>query len=451
MIKKLIDKITSQNENNKIIMKNMLGTFTVKGLALIISLFAMPVYIRYFDNQTTLGLWFTILSVLSWVLNFDIGIGNGMRNYLSRVLSQKNHTDARKYISSAYLSISVLVIVWAGIFVFIFQFINWNVVFNIENDIVSQNTLYPAVIIVFLGIMVQLILKLINSILFAIQKSAINNLISLITSILILLSVLIARSGTNDSNLITMAIIHTCAMLLPLLGATLWLFFGQLKYVKPSFRYFDIQYAKQVLKLGGIFFFVQIEYMIIMSTNEYLITTFTESEFVVNYQIYNRLFSLGSTLFMLVLVPIWSVVTKALAENNIKWVTKLYNRFLLFAGLGCFIEMLIIPFLQIAINLWLGENAITINYFHGFIFAVMGSCLIFNSVFSTIANGAGYLKPQLIFFGIGAIIKVPLARMLIQYTDSWIGVVIANITALGIHCVVQPFYLKKYLKKLEKK
>ena len=451
MIRKLIDKITSHNEDNKIILKNIFGAFTIKGLALIISLFTMPVYIEYFDNQATLGLWFTILSVLSWILNFDLGIGNGLRNYLSRVFFQKNYKEAKKYVSSAYLAVTLLVIIWSVVFIFAFQFIDWNLLFNIENDIVSHDTLYISVSIVFLGIMLQLILKLINSVLYSIQKSAVNNLLSLITSVIGLLCVLIAKSGTNDSNLIMMSIVHICSVILPLLFVSLWIFFGKQKDIKPSFRYFDIKYAKQVLGLGGIFFFVQIEYMVIMSTNEYMITAFTQSEFVVNYQIYNKFFSLGSTLFMLALTPIWSVVTKALAENNAAWVNKLYKRLLLCAGIGCFLEMLIVPLLQIAVNLWLRDNSIEINYLYGFVFALLGCVTILTSVFSSIGNGAGNLKPQLILYGIGVVIKIPLAWLITRYTGSWIGVVIAHIISLGIYCVIQPLYLSKYLKKLEKK
>ena len=451
MIKKIINKITFHNENNKIIMTNIFSAFTIKGIALIISLLTMPAYMRYFNNQQALGLWFTILSVLTWILNFDFGIGNGLRNHLTRSLSQKNNKDAKAYISSAYLAISLLVIIFSTVFIFIIQFLDWNTIFSIENDIVSQDALMTSVIIVFLGIMMQFIFKLINSILYALQKSAGNNLITLSTSIITLLCVLTVPSRTNDSNMITMAIIHTVAILAPLLFGTILVFIGKLKDVKPSFRCFDINFAKQILGLGGIFFFVQIEYMVIMSTNEYLITSFTQNEFVVEYQIYYRLFSLGSTLFALALTPVWSVVTKALSENNVIWVNKLYKKLILFAGIACCIEIMLIPFLQIVINLWLGEKAIEINYTYGIVFALLGCMMMMNSVFSSIANGAGNLKPQLIFFGIGAVIKVPIAWLIIQYTNSWIGVVIANTISLGIYCITQPLYLKKYLKTLENK
>ena len=83
------------SENNKIVLKNVMGAFLVKGLGVIVSLFTMPAYLRFFNNDIVLGLWFTVLSVLHWILNFDFGIGNGLRNHLSEELAKNNILKAK--------------------------------------------------------------------------------------------------------------------------------------------------------------------------------------------------------------------------------------------------------------------------------------------------------------------------------------------------------------------
>ena len=65
MIKKCFSKISLQN---KTVVVNMFGAFAVKGVSLCLSLFTMPAYIRFFQNQTVLGVWFTIVSVLNCFL-----------------------------------------------------------------------------------------------------------------------------------------------------------------------------------------------------------------------------------------------------------------------------------------------------------------------------------------------------------------------------------------------
>lgn len=452
MSTEFISKFKGMSENDKIVFKNVIGAFTVKGLALIVSLFTMPAYLRFFHDEAVLGVWFTVLSVLNWILNFDLGIGNGLRNNLSRTIAQKNEAETKKYLSSAYFSVGALCVSLSVVFAFAFNYINWNKVFNIDADIVSHKALLTAVKIVFIGIMLQLFFKLITSVLYALQKSSVNNFLSLCTSVITVIAVSVIPSQSNDKNIITMAAVNVLAVLAPLIAATAAVFCGKtLRRCIPSIKQFSLKHSKDVLKLGGVFLFVQLMYMIIMSTNEYLINMFCYNGAVVEYQIYHKLFSLGSTVFTLALTPIWSAVTKALAEKKFHWINTLYKRLISLAVLGSALEFLLVPFLQIFVNLWLGKSAVTVNYTYGPAFAALGSLMIFNAVLSSIANGVGELRTQAVFLGAGAIIKIPIAFVLVKITSSWAGVVWANVISMSLYCFVQPFWLRKYLKNTEKR
>ncbi|WP_342547344.1 polysaccharide biosynthesis C-terminal domain-containing protein [Paenibacillus sp. FSL P2-0089] len=447
LISKLKSLIRKTNENNRTILFNTLGAFLVKGGALIISLFTLPAYINYFENQRILGLWFTMLSVLSWILTFDLGIGNGLRNHLVPVITNKNDLMAKKYISSAYLVISAVVLVTVGFSMIVFKWISWNSIFNIPNSIVSEKALYITVCIIFSGIMFQFLLKLISSILYAMQKSALINLLSLLTSIITLTYVSLAKTSDITSNLISMAIVNVLAVNIPLIVVSLIVFYKKLPKCRPNIRFFDRKYANDIMKLGGAFFWVQIMYMIITTTNEFLITWFTGPDRVVEYQIYNKLFTLIGMVFTLALTPIWSAVTKAFAEQRYEWIIKLYKILRILALVAVLCEFGMILILQFGVDIWLGDNTIKVNYFYAVIFALSGSIFIWNGVLSSIANGLGQLKAQTIFFTIGAIIKIPIAWILVMVCDSWIGIVIANIIAMGLYCIVQPISLNKFLKK----
>lgn len=452
-IVKLKKQFKDTNENNKAIVYNTIGAFIVKGGALVISLFTMPAYIRYFDNQLILGIWFTMLSVLSWILTFDLGIGNGLRNHLVPALVKRDQIKIKKYISSAYAVVGIIVLLSLVSSTVIFRFIDWNTIFNVPSDIVSTKVLNVTTSIVFAGIMLQFLLKLITSVLYAMQKSALNNFLSLLTSIIILIYVSFSKTSDISTNLISLAIVNVLAVNLPLLIATVIIFTKELRGCKPEIKYFEMNYARDVMRLGGIFFWVQIMYMIITATNEFLITWLTVPEMVVEYQIYNKLFTLIGTIFTLTLTPIWSAVTKALSEQNFTWIRKLYKTLKWMVLLAVIFEFVMIPFLQFGIDLWLGDNAIEVNYSYAIAFAIFGSIIIWNGVISSIANGCGELKTQSIFFTIGALIKIPIAWVLVGVFDSWIGVIVANIIAMGLYCVVQPIWLNRFLneKELEEK
>ena len=449
MLNKLKRKFLLSDENSRAVMLNILGAFVVKGAALIVTLLTTPAYIRYFDDNNALGLWYTLLSVIIWILNFDFGIGNGLRNKLATSLAQKDDVASKRYISSAYISVGVVVLVTIIASLISFDLINWNKVFNISTSIVSAQAIKLSVKIIFIGIMVQFLLRLVSSILYAMQLSSLNNFLTLLTTIINLVYISIADSRGNDKNLIAMSIVHIFAVNIPLLVTTVLIFSKKLKNMRPKISEFNIKYATQVLGLGGMFFLVQIFYMIIVNTNEYLITYMTESANVVEYQVYYKLTTLIGTLITLAFAPVWSAVTKAFAENKYEWIKKLYKRLLIIGALTCVFEFIMIPFLQVIMNIWLGESSIIVDYRIGFVFAILGSLMVLSGILSVFANGTCKLKPQIICFGIGALLKVPLSLVLVKSLDSWIGIIIFVEIALAGYVIVQAASLHKLFKNIK--
>ena len=452
MINKFLKKWRTLSENDRIVYKNVFGAFLVKGGALIVTLLTLPAYIRFFNNNEVLGLWYTILSLLNWILNFDLGIGNGLRNHLTTSLSVNDKEATRKYISSAYFSVGGIVTAASVAFAVLIKYVNLNSVMNITEAEVSPEQLRTAVIIVFIGVMAQFWLKLINSVLYALQKSSVNNFLVLCTNTMVLLVAMIYPSGNNAENVIVMAIVHALAVALPLIVASVIVFLGRLRYAIPRWRWVSAGHTKRVLSLGGVFFLVQIAYMVIMSTNEFLITRMAGNSYVVDYQAYYKLFSLGSTLFALAMTPIWSAITKAKAENNLLWIGGAYKKLLLLCLVFSVVEVLLIPMSGPIMTVWLGADAIPeINYTTCFLFSILGCLMMLNSVMSSIANGLGELKVQAIAFFVGAVLKIPLSYLFIYITGSWTGVLLANIVCMAMYCVAQPLFIKKYLSFKEEK
>lgn len=433
---------------NKNILSNIIASFLIRGGSLVLALFTLPAYIRYFEDQRVLGLWYTALSVLSWILTFDLGIGNGLRNHLVEALVVGDTIKAKKYISSAYINIGLISVVVSTAGFILVPYISWNTVFSISDTIISQKTLVEMVQIIFSGIMLQFLFRLIISILFAFQKSAIPSFLTLISTAIQLVFVLSTKSYDAETNLKTMAMVYVLAVNVPLLIATVLVFCTKMEKVRPSFRYFDKDIAASVMRLGGTFFWIQIMFMIITTTNEFLISWLAGPKMVVEYQIYNRLFSLVGSIFSLALTPIWSAVTKEFSGKNYIWIIKLYRILTYLAGLAVLCEILFIPLLQFIFNLWLGDRTIKVNYLYALVFAISGSIFIWIAVLSSIANGIGELKPQLILFSIGAIVNIPISFLIYRYYNDWIAVIIANILVMIPYCIVQPILLNKFINQI---
>ena len=198
----ILSKLTSNgNENTVNVLKNIANAVVIKGGGIIVGLLTTPAYMDYFSKNEILGIWFTILSVVTWMLNFDLGIGNGLRNRLVEEFACSNDQKIIKcLISSAYgflLSISVLV---GTIVLYCTNFIDWTEFFGINTNTVSNAELNTAMRIVIFSIFLQLVLRLSTSIEYALQKSYIANLLVLVTNTMILIYVLGANfSGYNLS------------------------------------------------------------------------------------------------------------------------------------------------------------------------------------------------------------------------------------------------------------
>lgn len=443
----IFQKFRQLSDKDRILFQNILGAFAVKGLSLVVSLFTLPAYMRFFKDQNVLGVWYTVLSVLTWVLNFDLGVGNGLRNKLALALAVNDQERARQVISSAYFMIGGLMLVLTAAGLTLIPLADWNGFFNVEADLISGETLAQVVRYAFIGIALQFFLRLISSILYALQKSAVNDAISLVTSVLLLVFALLAPAAAPADSLKLFSLGYVFCANLPLAVATVMVFWGPLKKCRPGRRWVNVSCAKGVLSLGGMFFFCQIFYMVIANTNEFFITQYTDPTNVVEYQIYNKLFTLVGTLFMLGLTPVWSAVSRAVAEEDYLWLRRVKRQLLWLTAAAAAAEFAILPFLQILVNLWLGPEAIAIQYDYALIFALFGTAMIAQSTVSVIANGTGRIKLQMLCYGLGVVVKVVVIDLGCRLTGEWIVVVLANALVLLPYCILQQLDLTRYIRR----
>jgi len=431
---------------NKRLIKNSLLTYFVKGGAIIISIFMLPAYMRFFENPDILGLWFTALSILSWFLVFDLGVGNGLRNYLVQSFEENNQDDIKKYISSAYFIVGTVVFAISTFGYISFGYLDWNKILHVQTTVLSNDTLLSVVRIIFIGIMLQFLLRLISSILMAMQKAALPNFISLISSALLLLFLMMMTSSTITENLKNLSYINLLTSTVPLLLATIIVFRTKMKNFFPKIKYFSKLHAKNIMKLGGAFFWIQMMYLIISNTNEFLINGLIGSRFVVDYKIYYSLFSMIGVLFSIALAPVWSEVTGAITRGEIKWIRNIYYKFFklgLLATLGLVIMIFSIQFI---VDIWLKEKTIKINTTYSIIFALSTIMVMWSAIVSNFVNGLGKLKLQFIFLTVGAVLNVLISILLAKLFDVWIVIVIANILSLLPYCVIQTLWLNNYFK-----
>ena len=190
--------------------------------------------------------------------------------------------------------------------------------------------------------------------------------------------------------------------------------------------------------------------MVISSTNEFLITAFCGPEYVVDYQVYFKIFNSVAAICSLVLIPIWSAVTKAKVEKRYAWIKKTYMLLLGFSVLALLVLLAIVPVLQPIVNFWLKDEAIPVSVSYAVIFALSGFIFLVHNVNTAIGNGFSYFKPQVVLMTIAAVLDIPLAWVFVKLTGGMIGVVLANIIVLIPFEVLEPIFFFRYINGLMK-
>lgn len=445
-----IKHIISSNGNTAIVAKNAVYAFIIKGAALAVSFLSTPLFIDYFNNNEVLGLWYTLLSILTWFLTFDLGIGNGIRNYLTRAITANDKLEVRKIISSGFASVGFATLMLSIIGGVLIWLSNPNAILNISNDLVSTEALRLSAFMVFASIMLRFFLTTISSIFYSLQKSAVNSFLALCVSVLQLLYILIFRFESVESALLNISFAYLIISNLPVVIAGIVVFTRDLKGCTPHFKYVRQATIKKIMGIGIIFFLCQIFYMLIANTNEFFIGYFWGQKNTADYTFYYKITMLASMAVSLALTPTWSMITKAYTEGNYEWVRKFFVVVKRVGLIVIGIELLTIPFLQIIFDIWLGKGVITVNYTTAFAFACFGTAFIYSSMLSTIVCGLAKMKLQSWCYGIGSILKILAIITIAHYSSDWTWVVWVNVFVLVPYCVLQQISLEKLFSNLKR-
>lgn len=339
------------NSRNKMLFLNILFSGFLKIVGLLTSLVIVPITINYLNNEVY-GIWMTITSILYWITTFDIGLGNGMRNYLAEALATNDTKLGKKYISTTMLLLSLIALSMAIVLLYPLITINFNSFFN--TNAIAGNELRMAVVIAVGFTLMNFVLKNIGMIFVAMQKYAINDLLSISGNVIALILIYILTKVTTG-NLALVVLAYTMTSCVAFLLAAIPLFWKHPE-LKPSLRFFDKSLGKKIVGKGFGFFVIQISScLVIFGAANFFITQSCGPAAVTTYNIAYKFFNLLVIAYTIILAPMWNAYTDAYVKGDMQWIKATFNKALKFwvlsicGGLG----MLLIC--NLFYKLWIGN------------------------------------------------------------------------------------------------
>lgn len=429
-------RVTALSRQGKLVMGNTLAAFLLRGASLGIGVVSLPLSMRYLGGELAYGLWATILSMMGWLLYLDFGIGNALRNALILPLLSGDKRMARKLITSAYgLTALVGTLLYVMLFIAIAH-IPWHALLNIAPEVLSAQALVHALRCVLSAVMMQFILRIIMAPIYAAQLSAMNNALPVCTSAIMLFVLLFgAPAEGTEAGILRLSHAYVFAATVPYLAATLLIFRTRLKGLAPHTSFVSRGVTARLLRAGGTFFLCQLLYMLFTGTNAFLIAFYTGPASVASHQVYDRLFSTVGSLYILALSPMWSAVSKALAQGNRSWLQSTFHTMERLALLSGVLQCLLVLCLPFLFRLWLGADAPRVDATTGIGFALWGTIFAYQSLLSAFLSGAGQIRFQIRYYLIALCVKLLALHLLMRYSPQWDFAIWASMLTLLPYCI----------------
>jgi O-antigen/teichoic acid export membrane protein len=391
--------------------KNIIASFFIKGVGIVISLILVPLTIHYI-NPSRYGIWLTLSSIIGWFSFFDIGLTQGLRNKFAEAKAKGEDELAQIYVSTTYAILTIIFgLVWL-IFLIVNHFLNWSQILNISQTMQSEISMLA--LIVFTYFCLQFILKVITTLIVADQQPAKASLLEIGGQVLSLIFIVILVKTTQGS-LIKLGLALCISPILVLAGANVYFFKGVYRKFKPTFSKINFSYAKGLFNLGIIFFIIQLAGIIQYETANIIIARNFGTADVTSYNIVYKYFGILNMVFVVFLTPFWSASTEAYLRNDIQWIKngiKRYNQ-LNFLMVVVGIVMLILS--QTVYRLWLGKGTVSISFnlsLWGFLYF---SITMFALKYVYFLNGINALRVQFWASVFSPFIYIVVSIVLIRY------------------------------------
>ncbi len=417
-------------------------TFVYRALAIGLGLLLVPLTINYLDIEQY-GIWMTLLSVMSWVVFFDIGLGHGLRNKLAEALAVNDIKLARTYVSTAYVAVTFIALTFFVILISILPFTPWSKVFN--TALISNVELMKVVFAVGFFFLFNFILSLCNQIFFACQKASLATVGQLLLNLFALIVILFLIQHT-PGRLLYLAAGYGLSMVLSNLLLTYYVYRKHAE-VFPSVRFIDFRKIREIASLGVKFFIIQMAVLIIFATDNMIITQVLGPEYVTPYSVVFKLFSIIIMGHTILVTPLWSAYTEAYAKGDIQWIRNVLKKLNVLMIPTMIAVLALVVFARDIINIWVGPE-IEFPHLLVMLMGIYAIIAVWNNIYAYFVNGVGRIKPQMYSAILAGLINIPLSIYFATHLGMGIsGVILGTVVSLSLFAVVGPIQTHFILKR----
>ena len=420
---------TNSRQRSSLLRKNIAASFLLKGWSAVVVLLMVPVTINCLGEYNN-GVWLTISSVMLWIDNLDIGLGNGLRNKLAAYQAHDEVQRARSLVSSTFAMLSVIII--PAMLLLMALVMSGDTYGMLNVDPARTGNLDQVLMLTVTLVCTTFVFKLIGNFYMGLQLPAVSNLLIVLGQTLALIGTYIVyRSGSHS--LMHIALVNTAAPLMVYLLAFPYTFWHRYPQLRPSLRLVNLREARSVVGMGLQFFVIQVSGVVLFMTANILISRFFTPALVTPYQIAYRYFSIMLVFFTVVCMPFWNATTDAYERGDLQWIYQATKKLRLMT-IGIIVGMMVMVLASnMVYAIWIGDDC-NIDIRMSIAVAVYIFILVYSMRYSYFINGIGKLRLQLVFTTAAAVLFIPLAYVAVHWTGDiiWFLAVMSMVNIPGL-------------------
>ncbi len=407
-----------------LIVKNVVASFLIKGWTVAVQLALVPLTLHCLGNYEN-GVWLTISSMLLWIDNLDIGLGNGLRNKLAERLALGDEEGAREAVSSTVFMLFLVIVPVAIALNVLIALSDTYSFLNVDRSVVGDlDTLLALASVLVCS---TFIFKFIGNFYMGLQLPAVNNLLVTSGQTLALIGTLgVYLSGVHS--LLLIGLVNTASPLVVYLACWPVTFRGRYARLAPSWGRVTRRAMRELFSMGMRFFVLQVAGILLFLTTNIIISRVFSPGMVTPYQVAYRYFSVIILLFTIVCVPYWTATTDAYHKGDMEWIRRsgsTLDRVMLLL-LAALVAMVALA--GPVYRVWVGSG-VDVPRAMSVLVAAYVFILALSTRYSYVLNGMGALRIQLLTTVSAAVAYVPLAVLVGGLTHD------VNML-LGVMCLV---------------
>ena len=358
---------------------NIMMSGIMKAATLACSFVMVPITIDYLNTENY-GIWMAMTSILYWFAFFDVGLANGMRNYLSEALSLGDYVKARSYFSTAIFLLSGIAMMIGCASVPVVYLCDFKSLFNTQS--IDSSFLANVLAIAIIFSLIQFVVKTIGVVYIAMQKYAINDFITFLGNLTSVIAIFILTK-TTEGNLLYVVLAFTGLPVLIFTLASIPLL-KQYPQLMPSLKSIDIETAKKVITKGLGFFIIQItSCLVIFGSANMFISYFCGPEQVTVYNVSYKLFNILVIGYTILISPLWNAYTDAAAQDDYNWIRKIFKKSLKLWAISVLVGLLLLALSGWFLHLWIGDR-VHVPF-------ILSACILLYVCMFNFANCTAYL------------------------------------------------------------